>query len=98
MAVRMAIETRMTAMRGVNKSRGEKPPSEKSRTKCPSAPKKKNDEPALDDVSVLSASAGKKRASETTNPFDSAASDVTRASQFIHPVSNPTKSPNAVLA
>src|SRR5437762_3038937 len=41
---------------------------------------------------------GKRRASETTKPFDSEASDVTRASQFIHPVSNPTKSPNAVRA
>src|SRR5436305_1090319 len=41
---------------------------------------------------------GKIRASETTNPFDNAASDVTRASQFIHPVSNPMKSPNAVFA
>ena len=38
------------------------------------------------------------RASETTKPFDSDASDVTRASQFIQPVSNPTKSPNAVRA
>src|SRR5204862_3402072 len=43
-------------------------------------------------------SAGKSRASETTNPFDSEASDVTRASQFIQPDSNPTKSPNAVRA
>src|SRR5437763_7447293 len=41
---------------------------------------------------------GKMRASETTKPFESAASDVTRASQFIHPVSNPMKSPNAVFA
>src|SRR5580765_5120440 len=41
---------------------------------------------------------GKMRASDTTKPFDSAASDVTRASQFIHPVSNPMKSPNAVFA
>ena len=43
-------------------------------------------------------SAGKMRASETTNPFESAASDVTRASQFIHPVSKPMKSPKAVRA
>ena len=42
--------------------------------------------------------AGKMRASETTKPFDNAASEVTRASQFIQPVSNPMKSPNAVLA
>src|SRR5437588_309501 len=41
-------------------------------------------------------SVGKSRASETTKPFDREASEVTRASQFIHPVSNPTKSPNAV--
>src|SRR5437016_13730292 len=41
---------------------------------------------------------GKRRASETTKPFDSEASEVTRASQFIQPVSNPTKSPNAVRA
>src|SRR5438105_11749088 len=41
---------------------------------------------------------GKSRASETTKPFDSEASEVTRASQFIQPVSNPTKSPNAVRA
>src|SRR5437764_597124 len=38
------------------------------------------------------------RASETTKPFDSEASEVTRASQFIQPVSNPTKSPKAVRA
>src|SRR5712691_250034 len=43
-------------------------------------------------------SEGKRRASETTNPFDSAASDDTRASQFIQPVSNPMKSPKAVRA
>src|ERR687886_571207 len=42
--------------------------------------------------------AGKSRASETTKPFESDASDVTRAIQFIQPVSNPTKSPNAVRA
>src|SRR5438876_10912449 len=41
---------------------------------------------------------GKSRARETTKPFDSEASEVTRASQFIQPVSNPTKSPNAVRA
>ena len=34
----------------------------------------------------------------TTKPFDSDASDVTRAIQFIQPVSNPTKSPNAERA
>src|ERR1051326_4452490 len=38
------------------------------------------------------------RASETTKPFESDASDVRRAIQFIQPVSNPTKSPNAVFA
>src|SRR5436190_12203048 len=43
-------------------------------------------------------SAGKSRASETTKPAESEASEVTRASQFIQPVSNPTKSPNAVRA
>src|SRR6266699_2754249 len=43
-------------------------------------------------------SVGKSRASETTKPFDREASEVTRASQFIQPVSNPTKSPNAVRA
>src|SRR2546430_12827093 len=43
-------------------------------------------------------SGGYSRASETTKPFDSEASEVTRASQFIQPVSNPTKSPNAVRA
>jgi hypothetical protein len=37
-------------------------------------------------------------ASTITNPFDSDASEVTRAIQFIHPVSNPTKSPKAVFA
>ncbi len=41
---------------------------------------------------------GSKSASETTNPFDSDASDVTRAIQFMKPVSNPMKSPNAVFA
>src|SRR5262245_60996115 len=41
---------------------------------------------------------GKRSASARTNPFDSDASDVRRAIQFIHPVSNPTKSPNAVRA
>jgi hypothetical protein len=30
-----------------------------------------------------------------TNPFVNEASEVTRASQFIQPVSNPTKSPKA---
>src|SRR5437660_11142734 len=41
---------------------------------------------------------GQKRASETTKPLESDAREVTRASQFIHPVSKPTKSPNAVRA
>ena len=41
---------------------------------------------------------GNKRANDTTKPFDSDANDVSRAIQFIHPVSNPTKSPNAVRA
>src|SRR5438876_4753510 len=41
---------------------------------------------------------GKSRARETTKPFDSEASEVSRASQFIQPVSKPTKSPNAVRA
>ena len=41
---------------------------------------------------------GNSRASASTKPFDSDASDVTRASQFIQPVSKPMKSPNAVRA
>src|SRR5438067_2376901 len=41
---------------------------------------------------------GKKSASEITKPFVSDASEVRRAIQFIHPVSKPTKSPNAVRA
>src|ERR1043166_976404 len=41
---------------------------------------------------------GKKSAREMTKPFESDASEVSRAIQFIHPVSKPTKSPNAVRA
>src|SRR4051795_10969153 len=41
---------------------------------------------------------GHKNASDSTKPFESDASDVSRAIQFIQPVSNPMKSPNAVRA
>ena len=45
-----------------------------------------------------SAAAGHRRASASTKPLESDASEVTRAIQFIQPVSKPTKSPNAVRA
>src|SRR5437764_7064709 len=43
-------------------------------------------------------SSGFRNASDSTKPFDRDATDVSRAIQFIQPVSNPTKSPNAVRA
>ncbi len=47
---------------------------------------------------IGSFSEGKKKARARTKPFESEASEVTRAIQFIHPVSKPMKSPKAVRA
>ena len=58
---------------------------------------------AIDPMMIVARAAptpigGERRASEMTKPLVREASEVTRASQFIQPVSKPTKSPNAVRA